>query len=523
MKIITARQMRELDEKMTHEYGITALSLMEKAGAGVAELVLNLLRQNEWPRQVILFAGKGNNGGDAFVAARILEEHEVKTQTLVLGSFDEIKGTARESFKKLQSRSPLILEVKTRDDLERVNSDLPKEAILVDALLGTGSKGSLQGIFAETTEFINLKKFLSVIAIDLPSGLDPDRGCVRGIRVRADHTVTLGLPKQGLFLGEALEWVGVLHVVDLGIPEPLLNDLDPRESLLLPDDLTFPPKRKRLSHKGDFGHLLILGGSPGLTGAPTLASLAALRSGAGLVTVGIPKSLNSIMEIKLTEPMTVPLPESESGTLGLSALDPILNFLKRAKAMVIGPGLSTQEETGVLIHRLLPQVSVPMVMDADALNILAQNPSSLLKAKAPVILTPHPGEMARLTGKTILEIQEDRWNIARQWAQETKSIVVLKGAGTVIASSEGNLDLNVTGNAAMAVGGMGDLLAGMIGGFLAQGMSSLEAAKLGVYLHGACGDEAVQQINCTQGLLASDLLPLIPRKLKEISAMAYEA
>lgn len=514
MKIISAEQMKALDKKTVQEQGVSALVLMERAGAGVADLVLRLLNEKGWPKKVVLFAGKGNNGGDAFVAARLLDEKEVKTQTLVLASFDQIKGEAKENLKKLRSRTSNVLEIKTHEDLARAFSELQDYAVAIDGMVGTGSKGpALQGLLAEAADLINATPFQSVVAIDIPSGLDPNKGIVQGTAVRSDHTMTLGLPKRGLVDQNGLEWVGRLHVLDLGFPDDLLQEPESKDFLLTPGDVVLLGRRSRLSHKGTYGHLLILGGSPGLTGAPSLAAWAALRTGTGLVTVGIAESLNSILEIKLTEPMTLPLREDDAGHIGLNALDTILKFLNRATAVVIGPGLGTSDKTVDMIHQLLPKLEIPTLIDADGLNAVAKDPSVLKKMKAPVLLTPHPGEMARLVGGQVQEVQAHRWEIARDFAKTYHSIVVLKGAGTVITSWEDPLFVNVTGNPGMAIGGMGDVLAGMIGGLLAQGMQPFEAAKAGVYLHGLCGDE-IAKMQGEEGFLASDLIHFIPRQLE---------
>ncbi len=516
MKIVSSAQMRDLDRKAIQNHEITALTLMERAGTGVANLVLKLLEENHWSRKVVFFSGKGNNAGDAFVAARLLDEKDVKTLTLVLASFDQVKGEAKENLKKLRSRTNQVLEIKTREDLIRILHEFSDCSIGIDGMVGTGVKGTtLQGLFAEAADILNELPLRSVVAIDIPSGLNPDTGLVEGPTVRADHTLTLGLPKKGLLIQDGLEWAGQIHVLDLGFPKDLLEELVSREFLLTPDALSPLPQRNRISHKGIYGHLFILGGSPGLTGAPCLAALSALRSGAGLVTVGIAQSLNSILEIKLTEPMTFPLPENPIGYIGTRALDSILTFLERCTAVVIGPGLGREKETVEMLHQLFLKLEIPVVIDADGLNALAQDISILKKMKAPVILTPHPGEMARLMGEKISEIQSHRLEIAKDFAKDYQITLVLKGAGTVIASAEDSIFVNVTGNPGMATGGMGDILAGIIGGFLAQGVSPLESAKAGVYLHGICGDESKKKY-AEEGLLASDLLNFIPSELKQL-------
>jgi hydroxyethylthiazole kinase-like uncharacterized protein yjeF len=516
MKIVSARQMKEIDEKMIKDFKQSALSLMEKAGKSVADLTFEILEKNAWPKKVVLFAGKGNNGGDAFVAARLLEEMGVKTQTLLLSSPDEVKGEAKENLKKLKSKGAGFAEIKSSEDLNQTLTQTEKASIAIDGIVGTGSKNVLQGLFAEAAEVINSKGFPAVVSIDIPSGLDPNDGIAKGSCVRADYTVTMGLPKMGLIKEEGMNWTGSLRVCDLEIPLEIIQEVTCREFLLTPDEVILPAKRHRISHKGTYGHLLILGGSPGLTGAPAVSAAAGLRIGAGLVTAGIAQSLNPILEVKLTEAMTFPLPEEKPGVLGVSALTPILRFLEKASAVVLGPGLGSHPETIELIHQLLSKISVPMVLDADGLNAVSSNISVLDHLNSALIVTPHPGEMGRLIGQTSEYVQAHRWDAARKFSRDHHVITVLKGAGTVIADTDETLFINSTGNPGMAVGGMGDVLAGMIGGLLAQGLDPIDAAKLGVYLHGLCGDRISAELQIEQGLLASDLMPMIPKILKEL-------
>lgn len=516
MKIVSARQMKEIDERMIKDFKVSALTLMERAGKSVADLAFKILEENGWPRRVVVFAGKGNNGGDAFVAARFLEEMGVKTQTLLLSLQDEVKGEAKENLKKLKSKGAGLLEIKSSEDLNHVLAQIEKTSVAIDGIVGTGSKNILQGLFAEAAEMINAKGFASVVSIDIPSGLHPDDGIAKGPCIRADHTVTMGLPKIGLIREDGINWTGDLHICDLEIPSEIMQEISSRELLLTLDEVILPPKRHRISHKGNYGHLLILGGSPGLTGAPSVSAAAGLRIGAGLVTVGIAQSLNSILEVKLTEAMTLPLPEEKAGILGLTALDSILHFSEKAAAIVVGPGLGSDAQTVELVQRLISQISVPIVLDADGINAVSSNVSILDSVKAPLIVTPHPGEMGRLMGQSSEYVQSHRWEAARKFSRDHHVITVLKGAGTVVSDIDETLFVNTTGNPGMAVGGMGDVLAGMIGGLLAQGLDPIDAAKLGVYLHGLSGDRVSAELKIEQGLLASDLMPMIPKILREL-------
>ena len=314
----------------------------------------------------------------------------------------------------------------------------------------------------------------------------------------------MGLPKQGLVLYPGAEFAGELTIADIGIPKELSGK--GKVNLLTADDIRpILPQRRGDSHKGDYGHVLVLAGSTGLTGAAALTSLGALRSGAGLVTLGIAESLNPIMEVKLTEVMTKPLPETKDGTLSLKAEEGILRLVKKIDTLAIGPGLSTSEETSELVRRLITRVEKQMVIDADGINAISGNISILKNAPGPRIITPHPGEMARLIGRSKEEVQNDRIGISQEVAEETAATVVLKGARTIISDSESNVYVNPTGNPGMASGGMGDVLTGMIASFLGQGLGEIESAQVGVYLHGLAADIAREKKG-ELALIATDIL-----------------
>jgi NAD(P)H-hydrate epimerase len=374
----------------------------------------------------------------------------------------------------------------------------------VDAIFGTGLRGAVRDDYVPILDYLNA---LSVprLAVDIPSGVVADDGSVKGTAFRADLTVTMALPKVGHFLPPGIDCTGEVEVVDIGIPKDVLENKgeSPAEMLTGADMASLVPRYARSAHKGDRGRLLILAGSPGLTGAGCLAAEAALHTGAGLVTVGVPEGLNPIFETKLTEAMTLPLPATAGGALASGGLDHILEFCEQADAVVFGPGVGRDRETGELLAGLLERCDMPVLVDADGLTLLAETPALLSKRPGTTILTPHPGEMARLVGGKTDEVQRDRWGVAGRFAAERGVTLVLKGAGTVIADGERRW-VNPTGGPAMSQGGMGDVLSGVIGSLLTQGLGAADAARLGVYIHGLAGDLAAEEEGGTV-VLASEV------------------
>ena len=511
MKLVTVEEMREIDRKTIEEFRVPSLQLMEKAGRNVAEVAGEMLR-SPLGKRIAILAGRGNNGGDGFVAFRYLVEKGAEVSVYLLGKKEEVRGDALLNFKKLTQP---VMEVKERKDLEGLREAISRVDLIIDALLGTGTRGEIKGILKETIEILN-GSGKPIVSVDIPSGLEGDKGEPLGVCVKAARTVTMGLPKLGLVLYPGAEYVGELDVAGIGIPSEVLDDGNLKVNLLGEEDVfsLFPPL-KRDSHKGDFGHILVIAGSTGFTGAAALTGLGSLRSGGGLVTLGVAGSLNPIMEVKLTEVMTAPLPETGEGCLSLEAEEGILRLARRADVLAVGPGLSVHPETSELVKRLVAGVEKPMVIDADGLNGLKGDISLLTKSPASIIITPHPGEMAGLLGKTTAEVQSDRIGIARETALRTGTVVVLKGAGTVISDPEGNVYVNPTGNPGMAGGGMGDILTGVIASFMGRGLSRMEAATAGVYIHGLAGDIAAGDRGET-GLIATDLLDKLPEAIKRV-------
>jgi hydroxyethylthiazole kinase-like uncharacterized protein yjeF len=507
MKTVTALQMRNIDRRTIEKAKVPGLDLMERAGQGTAQAALEMLG-NPKGKTVVHFCGKGNNGGDGFVVARLLTQAEVICQVYLMGKKAEVRGDALENLNRLLQMGVEVRELARMDEV----SELERAHLIVDALLGTGVSGSVKGIMAQIIQMIN-DSGLPVLAVDIPSGLNGDTGEILGGSVRADRTVTMALPKRGFFFSPGRELVGELTVVDIGVPswaveqEQLAVETLEREGMA-----ELIPTRAADAHKGSCGRVLVVSGCVGMTGAAALASMAALRSGAGMAILGIPESLNDIMEAKLTEVMTSPLPETESRALALRSMQTIQELLSWADVLAIGPGLSTDPETVQLVRQLLPQLSCPTVVDADGLNAIAQDTQLLGAVGAPLVLTPHAGELARLNGIEIPQKTQDRLKAATDLSQRYGLICVFKGAPTLIADAAGEVFINTTGNPGMATAGAGDVLTGMIVGFLAQGLSPLEAAKVGVYLHGLAGDVA-RELYGEWGLVAGDLVEAIPEAI----------
>ena len=521
MYIVTARQMQELDSKTIQDIGIPGAVLMENAGRGTFEQMLRHfpdIRQ----RKVAVLAGKGNNGGDGFVIARCLLNHSGAVKVFLLAQAETISGDAAINMRAFQRMGGAVAEIPDEAAWQRALPDIQHAGLIVDAIFGTGLSSAVTGLALRVIEDIN-KAGKPIVSVDLPSGIDASTGAVLGSAVKAHLTCTLGLVKQGLVVYPGASCAGKLEVIDIGIPQALVSSAGLQDHLLEEKDFTGKlPQRNPDSHKGTYGHAFIIAGSPGKTGAAAMAAQAAMRVGAGLVTIGIPAALNQILAIKVTEAMTEPLPDASAGFLGMDAWQRIQEVLPGKNVVAVGPGISDREETAALVFKILETAAVPLVIDADGLNAVARNPDILKKAKAPVILTPHPGEMARLTGTTTQVVQTDRIAAARKFACEFGVTLVLKGARTVIAEPGGHAYINPTGNPGMASGGMGDVLTGMIAGFLAQGCDALFSAQLSAFLHGHIGDRISAQRGCV-GILATDIINEIPGALQQFIAQERSA
>lgn len=520
MKILTSAQMRHAEQDCT-ALGISTSMLMENAGHAVAHEVKRILGSVH-QKKILVLVGPGNNGGDGLVTARYLRDWGAQVVVMLLArrSNDDAnlmavtqRGVAIVDFS--ESGSP--------PSLDRFLS-LSTDAV-VDAVFGTGKvrplTGTIAGVLEEVSEVKARHPALRIIALDLPSGLDADSGRVDPHCPFADNTVTLGFPKPGLFQFPGAERTGEISIVNIGIPESLVDSV-PDELLTSEWARSVLPERPLGANKGTFGRVMVVAGSINYVGAAYLAGSAAMRSGAGLVTMASPASLHPILASKLTEVTHLPLPETVPGFVAAEAAAAVRRELKNCKALLIGCGLGQHPSTARFVKSLLLQkdLTVPVVVDADALNILAKIPNWWRKLPGNAILTPHPGEFARLTGLPVDEIQSGRIALARQKAQEWQKTVVLKGAYTVVASSDGKCRIASFTNPGLASAGTGDVLASVIAALLAQGLKAPDAAACGVYLHGMAGEIVKDRLGDT-GMIASDLLlelPLSIKRLKQSSA-----
>ena len=508
LPLVTGEQMARIDRRAI-EGGTLGADLMEAAGSGVSVVLEDLLGGYRG-RKVVILCGKGNNGGDGFVVARLASEKGASVGAFLLGREDDVRGDARLNLDRARACGLHIQEVTSSEGLEDVRKALSGAHAAVDALLGTGIAGGARKPISEAIDLL-ARGPGPIVAVDVPSGLDADTGRADGPCAAATCTVTFGLPKLGQFFYPGRGLCGRLHLVDIGLPPGAVQAEQVATHLVSSAGAAgLLPTRAPDAHKGDCGRVTVIAGSVGLTGAAALTARAALRIGAGLVTVGIPESLNDVLEVKLTEAMTRPLPEvRKARCLSLRARGEIRRLLANTDCCVMGPGLGTHRETSELVRRIIRDVACPIVLDADALNALAGQTGRLKAIGVPAVITPHPGEFTRITGDDPADVAAHPLASAQRLAEATGVIVVLKGAPSVVATPEGGCFVNPSGNAGMATGGTGDVLAGAIAGLIAQGLVPSDAASLGVYLHGLAGDLAAEALG-QAGMLAGDVAAGLP-------------
>lgn len=515
MKLVTASEMRELERRAVQEAGLPTLLLMEHAGRAVAQVVWKLVRERGGSR-VAVVCGKGNNGGDGMCAARHLANAGLSVRVYLLARDQDVEGDAATNLRALRAAGVEVDNVVGAVDtaLKAVGAAAD---LVVDAIFGTGFRGSPMGLAARAIEAINEAQ-KPVVAVDVPSGLDADTGKVEGPCVRAHVTVTMGLPKVGLLVYPGASYCGEVVVADLGLPRKLVLDA----AFLLTEVATafqvarLLPPRAPDTHKGTYGRVLVVAGSARFPGAPKLAALGALRCGAGLVRLLVPECIFPAAAASALEFMPAALPDSH-GALDSSAVDPLMEFAQDADVVAVGPGLTTAEGVRDVVRAVLERCDRPLVLDADALNVLAGQLTLLRNARAPVVITPHPGELARLLGISTPEVQRARLEVARSAARLTGAVTLLKGARTVVASPEGRVVVNPTGNPGMASGGMGDVLTGAVAALLAQGLVPFDAAWVAAYLHGLAADLVAQERG-DRGLLAHDVADRMPEAAYRVRA-----
>ncbi len=523
MKVVTAEAMRAIDRRAIEEIALPGMVLMENAALGVVEAIFERFPEAS---SAAIFCGPGNNGGDGLAIARRLDARGVEVAVFLALGGRRLSGDAAT---QLAIARALGLPIEEIEEIEGSSASAALERartcdLVIDALFGTGLDRPLEGSAAELVEAIS-RLGPPVVAVDIPSGLAGSRGDRIGPHVQADLTVTFAAPKVAHVLSPAAEACGALAVAELGFPPWLIDEADGDLFLMTPEDLApLLPRRVPEAHKGSAGHALVVAGSPGKSGAAILAAQAAVRGGAGLVTVAVPEPLLLHVDSASLESMTLGLPSNEGGGLAFGAAERALAEARDRNALALGPGLGTSDSARAEIRRLALEVEVPFVLDADGLNAFAGTAATLASRRAPAILTPHPGELGRLLEVSAAEIQADRLAAVRRAAKETGAVVVLKGHRTLVASEAG-VWINPTGNPGMATGGAGDVLSGLLVALLAQGLDPLDAARLGVYLHGLAGDLAAGAGESVdpglERLIASDLIDHLPeaaRRLAEESA-----
>lgn len=516
VKIVAGAKMAQVDREAIERFRIPGLILMENAALGVVRHIKAILPERGRSR-VLIFCGKGNNGGDGFVIARHLLRCGYRCQVWAMDRPSAYSGDAAVNYEILLKQD-FPVHLVTDDDPGKTLQELGDGDLIVDALLGTGLKREVSPPFAALIRSINDSP-APVLAVDIPSGICADSGDIMGEAVQANHTVTFALPKRGLLLFPGAEYAGRVVVADIGIPRQLQEGPEIRENLITKAQVRpLLPPRPLQSHKGTYGRALLLAGSYGMSGAALLAAEAALRGGAGLVYLGAAPDLRPTLEGKLKEVIVKELPGDGEGNLDAAGFSRILEEALGCQALAMGPGVLPGTSTLDLMRELLGKLTLPIVLDAGALGALARDSSLLqLKDKPPLVLTPHPGEMARLLGIDVEAVQRQRWELAAAQAREWGCILVLKGANTVIGLPGGELYVNTTGNPALATAGSGDVLTGLIAAMLAQGLSAERGAIAGVYLHGLAADLMVKD-GGLRGHHAGDLLPYIPAAFRELEA-----
>ncbi|MDD5285421.1 MAG: NAD(P)H-hydrate dehydratase [Desulfuromonadaceae bacterium] len=505
MRIVAANTMQDIDRRAIEDFGMPGLTLMENAGNCCLDVILG---EFGLKGRAVVLAGKGNNGGDGYVIARLLSQKGWSVKVIILADREQVGGDAAINLKKLPAAMMDFCTLKGELTASHVD-EIFRADVIVDALLGTGLSCDVSGIFLEIIELVNASG-RPVLSVDIPSGIHGTTGLVMGKAIRASVTVTFAFAKLGHVLFPGAEHTGRLVTANIGIPPELMESASGYDFLNKETMRPILHRRDRHAHKGNFGHCLIIAGSTGKTGAAALSANSAVRAGSGLVTLAVAESIHHLLEIKTTEAMTSPLPDSENGYLTGSALPAIEKLLAGKDAVAIGPGLDRHPETYLLVRNLVETVALPLVIDADALNGVAEEISVLKRKKSKeVIITPHPGEMARLLGISVPDVEANRISVAQDFARNYGVYLVLKGARTIIATPSGSVAINGTGNPGMATGGMGDLLTGIIVSLLGQGYAAGDACRLGAFIHGFAADMVAEEKG-EIGMNATDVQEKLP-------------
>jgi hydroxyethylthiazole kinase-like uncharacterized protein yjeF len=508
--------MAEIDRISIEQRGISGLTLMERAGKKIADNLITEFSANQL-RKTAIFCGKGNNGGDGFVIARYLYENNNDPIVGLIGDANDLRGEAKINYDFLNDLGVTVFICKDEDELDRFLHHTNKSLLWIDCLLGTGAKGAPRNLIKKAIDLINDNKDSKhVIAVDISSGVDSNTGAVEGSAVFADQVYSIGLPKVGHILPPGVDYCNNLRILDIGFPKDLLQSAESNGRFITASDVDqWIPKRKHSSYKGTEGHVLIVAGSKGMTGAALMCAQSALMMGAGLVTILCPHSLLPIYANNVWEALTLPVQETDEGSISLDAFETIISSNRKYDAIVIGPGLGLNPSTQSLVQRMVSEIEIPMLIDGDGLSAISTK--NLEDRAGQWVVTPHPGEMARLYDTKISEVQSKRFDYVKRLS-ELGGVSILKGPYTIISSPEETF-VNPTGTSAMASGGMGDVLAGMIGALMAKSIPTINAVSSGVYLHGFAAETiaADQKIEC---ITATQLISNIQQALSRVREMA---
>ena len=514
MKIATPLQMNEIDSFAINKVGIPGIVLMENAALRLLDEILADLR-SIGGKKVVILAGKGNNGGDAFAAARHLVVRGYEIEVYVTAEKESITGDARINYDILTAMGIETLKLNSACQLGALGLSLGSADLIIDGIFGTGFKGKIEGIIADVIGLVN-SSGKRVLSIDIPSGVNGETGKVGGGCIKADKTVTFALPKVGLVVHPGCDHTGELVIADIGIPPKAIESQNISMNIIEQACIRgVLGKRTANSNKGSYGKIFVVSGSPGMTGAGCLTAKAALRSGAGLAYIGVPAALSHVYDTAVIEAITVPFEDNGTGRFSKGCIPEIIARMEKMTALAVGPGMGVSDAVVEIVSNIISKAKMPVVLDADGLNALSADITILQKLQCKLVITPHPGEMARLSGISIEDVQNNRIEVAREFALKWKAITVLKGSRTVVACPDGSIYINTSGNAGMATAGTGDVLTGIIAGLMGQGANPEEAAIGGVFLHGHAGDLAAVDKG-QHGLIAGDLVEYLPYAIKGV-------
>ncbi|MBN1653380.1 MAG: NAD(P)H-hydrate dehydratase [Deltaproteobacteria bacterium] len=508
MKVAGVNEMRAMDQSAVKEFGIADLLLMENAGTACAFVLHNEVGIRD--KHFVVVCGVGNNGGDGFVIARKILSYGGRVEVFVLGDLDNFKGSAKTNLEILKR---LPIDIRSVGSIKALREGISRSAAVVDAIFGTGLAREVGGRHREVIELIN-GCAKPVLSVDIPSGVNGDTGLVMGVAVKADYTVTFGLPKYGNLLYPGYDLGGKLFVSHISFPPALYDNDSLQVEISGPPVL---PRRERDGHKGSFGNALFIAGSANYLGAPYFAALSFLKSGGGYSRLAAPRSITPFIASKGSEIVFIPQPETSSGAIAYASLQPLIALSEKMDIVVVGPGISLEQETQRLTRELARRINKPLLIDGDGITAICGDLSVLENRKAPTVLTPHLGEMSRLTNRGVPELEKTKIEALQNTASKTRSIIVLKGAHSLIGEPEGRISINLSGNAGMATAGSGDVLTGSIAAMFGLGLSIEEAVRAGVFVHGFSGDLAAQKLG-EDGISAQDILdhlPLATKMLRE--------